>query len=118
MLILLDSGSSHYFVSNIHASSLVGLTHMNSPLSVQVANGGILNCVMELPEAQWYVQNMEFSSTFKVIPLSCYDIILGMDWLEQFSLMTINWKHKCLSLPYSGQIVVLHGCKPLVPAGT
>lgn len=117
MLILLDSGSSHCFVSNIHASSLVGLTHMNTPLSVQVANGGILNCVMELPEAQWSVQNMQFSSTFKVIPLPCYDIILGMDWLEQFSPMTVDWKHKWLSLPYSGQTVVLHGCKPLCTGG-
>jgi hypothetical protein len=79
MLILLDSGSSHCFLSNIHASSLVGLTYMNTPLSVQVENGDILNCVMELREAHWSVQNMQFSSIFKVIPLSCYDIILGMD---------------------------------------
>jgi hypothetical protein len=41
-----------------------------------------------------------------------------MDWLEMFSPMIVDWKHKWLSLPHSGSTVVLQGCQPLVPVGT
>jgi hypothetical protein len=28
------------------------------------------------------------------LPLSFYDIIVGMDWLERFSPMKVDWKLK------------------------
>jgi hypothetical protein len=45
----------------------------------------------------------------KVLPLQCYDIILGMDWLEQHSPMVVDWKKKLLSFDYQGEKVVLQG---------
>jgi hypothetical protein len=44
-----------------------------------------------------------------VFPLQTYDAVLGMDWLEQFSPMKINWIEKWLSIPYKGHTVVLQG---------
>jgi hypothetical protein len=41
-----------------------------------------------------------------------------MDWLEQFSPMFVDWKHKWLSLPYQARTIVLHGCQPEIPADT
>eukprot|EP00267_Zea_mays_P041848 XP_020393779.1 uncharacterized protein LOC103628713 [Zea mays] len=118
MLILLDSGSSHCFLNTSRTSSLSGFVSLETPLAVTVANGGILHCPLELPNATWSVQELEFCTTFKVIPLPYYDIILGMDWLEQFSPMMVDWKHKWLSIPHSGQTVILQGYEPLVPVGT
>lgn len=48
----------------------------------------------------------------KVLPLQCYDIILGMDWLEQHSPMVVDWKKKLLSFDYQGEKVVLQGILP------
>ena len=41
-----------------------------------------------------------------------------MDWLEQFSPMKVDWKHKWLALPYNGSTVVLYGDVPSAPEGT
>jgi hypothetical protein len=118
VVILLDSGSSHCFLSANHTSALSGLARLDTPLSVTMANGEVVQCTVELPQASWYIHGLEFCYSFKVIPLPYYDVILGMDWLEMFSPMTVDWKHKWLSLPHSGSTVVLQGCQPLVPACT
>lgn len=78
MLMLLDLGSTHSFLNSVHAPNLLGLISMDTPLFVNVANGNVLLCSVELPNAQWLVQDMNFCSTFKVLPLPFYDIILGM----------------------------------------
>jgi hypothetical protein len=36
-----------------------------------------------LPAVTWYTQGHKFTTGLKVLPLSSYDIILGMDWLEK-----------------------------------
>jgi hypothetical protein len=77
--ILVDSGSSHTFISERLASSLSGIVPVSSPLSVQVANGQKLQCVSILPEAFWCVDGYQFQSDLKVLPLSTYDMILGLD---------------------------------------
>ena len=35
----------------------------------------------------------------KILPLGTYDAILGMDWLEQHSPMTVDWKSKVIQIP-------------------
>jgi hypothetical protein len=37
---------------------------------------------------------------FMVFPLQHFDMILGYDWLEQFSPMKIHWGAKWISIPY------------------
>ena len=36
-------------------------------------------------------------------------MIVGMDWLEAFSPMKINWLQRWISLPYGRSTAVLHG---------
>ncbi|WVZ49084.1 hypothetical protein U9M48_000465 [Paspalum notatum var. saurae] len=52
-------------------------------------------------------------------PLS--DMIIGMDWLEQFSPMKVHWALKWLQIPVGGQTIQLQGLVPesqLFPEGT
>jgi hypothetical protein len=46
--------------------------------------------------------------------LSTYDLIIGMDWLEQHSPMLIHWAQKWLSVPLKESIVTLYGVKSSV----
>ena len=48
-----------------------------------------------------------------MLPLTAYDIIIGMDWLEAFSPMTVHWQQKWLQIPYQGKMVLLQGELPV-----
>jgi hypothetical protein len=83
MSILVDSGSSHTFISKRLADHLSGVTPLQHTVNVQVANGGLLQCDSYIPNGIWFVNEHSFTSDIKIIPLEHFDFILGMDWLEQ-----------------------------------
>lgn len=64
---------------------------VSAQLSVQVADGSRLSCVVHIPGAQWFTHNLCFVSDLKILSISSYDMILGLDWLEQFSPMKVHW---------------------------
>jgi hypothetical protein len=53
-----------------------------------------------------------FHTDFKFLPLSGYDIILGMDWLEAHSPMKVHWVGKWLEFEYEARVVRLQGVVP------
>lgn len=114
LMILVDSGSSHTFLSQHLAQDLQGVTSMSHPITVRVANGQTLTCDTHIPSAHWFIQNCSFSSTLKILPLSHFDLIIGMDWLESFSPMKVHWKAKWMCIPYEGSTVFLQGITPPV----
>lgn len=118
LVILLDSGSTHSFLDSTKAAAMVEVTPLDHPLTIKVANGSLLSCTSEIHNAEWSEQGLIYHSSFKIVPLPCYDAIVGMDWLERFSPMYIDWKHEWMTLPHMGQSVILHGITHLVPSGT
>jgi len=48
LLILVDSGSSHSFLSSQIANQLLGVQSLSQPIKVQVANGEVLQCISHL----------------------------------------------------------------------
>jgi len=117
LFILVDSGSSHTFLSDVVAQSLTGVQDLTPALGVQVANGAVLQCTSYIPAATWSVQGYTFSTDLKLLPLSSYDMILGLDWLASLSPMQVHWAQKWLSILYEGSTVVLFGDAPVLPIG-
>lgn len=111
-VILLDSGSTHTFISEQLACLFPAWRKLDKVINVKVANGGILQCTHEIPDCPWLVQGVHFTNSFKILPLKCYDAILGMDWLERFSPMKIHWVQKRLSFQYQGRKIRFQGLKP------
>lgn len=109
---MVDSGSSHTFVSHQVASKLQGIQSLPSDVQVKVANGDILHCSAVLPNTVWSVDDFTFCSSLKVLPLYHFDMILGMDWLELHSPMKVHWKHKWMMVPYQGDTAFLQGILP------
>ena len=87
VLILIDSGSSHTFVNTEVAPELQGISALINPVGVQVADGSHMLCSSQILKAKWSIQGCSFQSDIKILPLSHYDMILGMDWLERYSPM-------------------------------
>lgn len=56
-----------------------------------------------------------FVTDFRVLQLSSFDAILGMDWLESHSPMQIHWLQKWLAIPYNGSVHILKGLLPDAP---
>lgn len=110
ILILLDSGSSHSFIDSALLSR-IGLTPTPLPIpqSVKVASGAYMACKSEVKNLEWWVQSTNFSYDVKVLELGGYDLIPGMDWLEQCGEMTCQWKQKWISFTHQGQEVKLQG---------
>jgi hypothetical protein len=109
LLVLLDSGSSHSFLSTQVADHVTGLSMLPKALSVRVANGSLLSCTQELLGAAWSLSGYEFKSNLRVLPLQTYDLIIGMDWLEMFSPMLVHWADKWLVIPYEKTCLKLYG---------
>lgn len=111
-ILLVDSGSSHNFISEQLAALLPNWKPLQSPMQVKVADGGILYCTHEITDCPWLVQGNSFQTTFKILPLKCYDAILGMNWLEKHSPMNMQWAEKWFSFHYKGETIKLQGLQP------
>jgi hypothetical protein len=109
LIILVDSSSSHNFISENAAAGLSPWTPIQNPMSVKVADGSLLKCTHEVVNCSWSAQGVLFTTIFKIIPLQCHDAILEMEWSEAFSPMQVQWKEKWLSFPYQESTVKLQG---------
>lgn len=91
---------------------------LDPAVQVQVANGTVLQCDSYIPAATWSVQGYSFTSDLKLLPLSAYDMILGLDWLSSFSPMQVHWQQKWIAIPYNGAQVMLFGDVLDLPVGS
>jgi len=84
-------------------------------MSIKVPDGGVLHCDSYFSALQWTTNGCSFHSEAKVLPLAHYDMIVGMDWLESFSPMKVDWKQKWLLIPYQGSTALLQGIQSSIP---
>jgi hypothetical protein len=109
LLILVDSGSSHCFLHSSFASVVRGARALSVPSVVTVADGSSIQCSSEIPNAEWSVQSISFHSTFKLLSIGSFDMILGMDWLQAFSPMKVDWTQRQMTIPYGAKHITLQG---------
>lgn len=112
VIMLIDSGSSTSFVSSQLVHRLAGVQPLEQPVVVKIADGGTMSCSEQVKSCSWYYQEQTFQTDFKVLPLACYDVILGMDWLEEHSPMKINWKLKHVAFEHKGSEIMLQVLLP------
>ena len=109
VLILVDSGSVGTFVSEQLAHKLQ-LSTISCPTAQFIAaDGSPMACANRIPKLQWGVQGHLFVSDAGILPLKCYDMIVGEDWLEECSPMWVHWKKKVMKFTYLGKRITLFG---------
>ena len=112
MLILVDSGSSHSFISKSFVQQLQIPTLPMSPQQVRLANGNILITDQWVPGLEWWSNGHTVQTDMKVLEIPAYDAILGYDWLQTNSPMQCHWAEKTIQFQHNGQQVTLHGIQP------
>lgn len=46
-----------------------------------------------------------------ILPLKCFDMVLGEDWLEDCSPMWVHWSNKVMRFTYQGKRIELYGVR-------
>ncbi|KAK3124680.1 hypothetical protein QOZ80_7BG0590560 [Eleusine coracana subsp. coracana] len=112
MLLLVDSGSSHSFISSALLQKSGIIPEQADLVLVKVANGQTMVSGHMLKGLQWWSQGHTFTADVRVLPLEAYDAILGMDWVKLHSPMTCHWDIKLLEFMDGGIGVKLQGIRP------
>lgn len=111
-LLLVDSGSSQFFVSSAFLQK-VGIAPIQaSPKQVKVANGESLISGKCVPALEWWVEGHSFVTDMRVLDIPTYDAILGFDWLSAHSPISHHWDDKTMSFEHKGVPITVQGVKP------
>ncbi|XP_073356352.1 uncharacterized protein [Aegilops tauschii subsp. strangulata] len=109
VLILVDSGANCSFVDTAIVDELQLPVQQTKPASYVVAGGGTLMSSQMVNQLSWWTQGHTFCQDMKVLPLGCYDIIIGADWLEQHSPMWVHLHKKWMKFTHEGRRISLRG---------
>ncbi|KAL4313107.1 hypothetical protein GQ457_01G008060 [Hibiscus cannabinus] len=108
--ILVDSGSTHSFVTETWAKEGLELVQTN-PLTITVANGEQLHSTAKSKQLGWRMQGHYFEHDFRVLKMGGSDMVLGVDWMRRYSPIIMDFNEMTLSFKRGNQEVVLHGGK-------
>jgi hypothetical protein len=109
LVILIDSDSSHTFLNSAIARKLQVAVTLVSAMPVKVANGALLTCSVEVKELEWWMQGHTCKMDANIIDIGAYDLVMGIDWFEQFSPMTCDWMTKWIEFTYNQKVITLQG---------
>lgn len=90
---------------------------LSRKITVKVANGQVLNCEHHLSKAEWYISTYKFRSDLIFVQLPSVDLVVGMDWLQAYSPMEVDWYNKWMAIPYHGHTICIQGVQSSFPTG-
>ncbi|XP_039056463.1 uncharacterized protein LOC120199464 [Hibiscus syriacus] len=106
--ILIDSGSTHSFVTNRWTKEGLEFEETN-PLVITVANGDKLYSTTKSKQLSWKMQDFTFVHDFRVLPLGGSDMVLGVDWMKKYSPVLMDFNNMTLNFQMGEQEIVLKG---------
>ncbi|GMI67460.1 hypothetical protein HRI_000415300 [Hibiscus trionum] len=107
---LLDTGSTHNFISLALVKKLGLTVNKRTQLRVAVADGNSMETLGECLMVEWESQGYSFKTDFLVLTLRNCDVVLGVQWFSQ--LGPIKWDFSTLKMEFvqnEGR-VELKGC--------
>ncbi|KAL4379488.1 hypothetical protein GQ457_02G040490 [Hibiscus cannabinus] len=108
-VVLIDSGSTHNFISNKMATMLQLPVIPTKSFNVKVANGEPLQCHGRFENVPIHLQGIPFVLTLYALPLSGLDLVLGIHWLEQLGTVVCNWKQLTMEFQWNNETHKLQG---------
>lgn len=115
LVILIDSGLTHNFVSQKIAQVLQLAVTPVDEFWVKVANGEKLCSNERYENVPISIQGSQFLTTLYALPLHGLDVVLGVQWLETLGLVTCDWRRMTMCFRWENQWVTL-SAQPTKPA--
>jgi hypothetical protein len=109
-LVLIESGSSHIFLSDLLRSELSAVQLLVTPLTVQMASDQVITCCHHLPSNEWMMSGCYFLAARKFLLIPSFDLVVGRDWLQPHMSSSYNTSYQ--SAVGHTPFVVLYGYDP------
>ena len=111
LCILIDTGSTHNFISSAMAIKLGCILEIIPELKVSAANGEELTCKEICKGFTWSMQGQSFVTDVLSLPLGNYDLVLGIQWLVELGNIIWNFKELQMRFKMNGRECILQGNK-------
>jgi len=98
MLTLVDTGSTHSFVSSAFLEKVGVQAVPTTPKQVKLANGQVLLSDRWVPNMAWWCNGYTLHADMRVLDIFAFDGILGYDWLKPHSPMQSTGRKKLWNL--------------------
>ncbi|GJS88217.1 retrotransposon gag domain, retroviral aspartyl protease [Tanacetum coccineum] len=109
VLILVDGGSTHNFISDILVSELKLATELVAPFGVQIGNGDVIRCGQICKDLSLQVNDLKIIQDFHPFSLGGADLVLGIQWLATLNTVQANWKELFMIFTIDGKRYKLQG---------
>ncbi|CAL1390315.1 unnamed protein product [Linum trigynum] len=115
LMVLIDSGSTHNFISNQAAELLHLPISPISALQVKIADGSPLECLGMIKQVPLVIQDGLFPVNLHAINLSGFDIVLGVKWLATLGTIQSNWRSLEMEFFWRGKLHKFRGINSNAP---
>lgn len=109
VLILVDGGSTHNFISDMVVKELRLVTQLITPLGLQIGNGDIIRCGQICKNLSAQVDDLKIVQDFHPFSLGGADLVLGVQWLATLNTVQANWKEMFMIFSIDGKRYKLQG---------
>ena len=109
VVVLIDSGASHNFISNELVSVLKLPITNTEPYRVILGTGSATKAQGICRGVGLILQRVEIVANFLPLDLGSTEIILGIQWLEMLGVTHINWKTHSMKFNMGNTSVNLQG---------
>lgn len=107
--VLLDSGSTHNFLDLEVAKKLGCKLEPVPPMSVIAGGGNRIQAPYICRRFTCQIQQTTFTADVIVLPLRCYDLILGIPFLKTLSPIVWDFNSLTMEFTHKGRRFVLRG---------
>ncbi|XP_071909625.1 uncharacterized protein [Coffea arabica] len=107
--ILVDTGSTNSFLNAALLETMELRAASMTPLKATIADGTTISSELFCPHVTWSIQGYNFNFPLIVMGLGTWDLILGVDWMVQYSPITFDFQQLLIKLSEEGGEMVLEG---------
>ena len=109
VLILVDSGSTHNFISEQVVEELNLSTQSITSFGVQIGNGDVIRCNRICHNVSLQLPGLKITQDYYPFSIGGADVVLGIKWLASLNTVQANWNEMFLIFTLNGKKYKLQG---------